>query len=124
MSLHPNEIEAANRAETTAILIRSGYRMYRSEADVHGDDLVTRVSDGEFRSVQMKSRPAVEWRRYGGRDIRSKALGAASAPGGTPQLYFRERELARRAFLIESLYLSVPHHKFEGPIGELRRPEY
>lgn len=39
------------------------------EADVNGEDLVIRASDGELRSVQMKGRPMVEWRRYGGRDI-------------------------------------------------------
>ena len=41
MPLTANEIEAANRAEATAILIRGGYRVYRPEADVSGEDLVS-----------------------------------------------------------------------------------
>jgi phosphoglycolate phosphatase-like HAD superfamily hydrolase len=40
-----NEIEAANRAEVTAILIRAGYRVYRPEADVSGKDLVIRIAE-------------------------------------------------------------------------------
>jgi hypothetical protein len=36
MPITANEIEAANRAEATAILIRHGYRVYRPEADVSG----------------------------------------------------------------------------------------
>ena len=62
-----NEIEAANRAEVTAILIRAGYRVYRPEADVFGEDLVIRIHEGELRSVQMKSRPLVHWKLYGGK---------------------------------------------------------
>jgi phosphoglycolate phosphatase-like HAD superfamily hydrolase len=48
-----NEIEAANRAEATAILIRAGYRVYRPEADVSGEDLVIRTpeAEGELRPV-------------------------------------------------------------------------
>lgn len=69
MALTSNEIEAANRAEATAILIRAGYRVYRPEPDVHGEDLVIGTPDGELHSVQVKRRPAVEWRRYGGRNI-------------------------------------------------------
>lgn len=67
--LTSNEIEAANRAEVTAILIRAGYRVYRPEADVSGEDLVIRIPEGELRLVQMKGRPTVDWRRYGGRNI-------------------------------------------------------
>lgn len=67
--MNSNEIEAANRAEATAILIRAGYRVYRPEADVSGEDLVVRTPDGKLRLVQMKSRPTVELRRYGGKDI-------------------------------------------------------
>ena len=62
-----NEIEAANRAEVTAVLIRAGYRVYRPEADVSGEDLVIRIPDGELRSVQMKARPLVHWKLYGGK---------------------------------------------------------
>lgn len=40
MPLSPNEIEAANHAEATALLIRYGYRVYRPEVDVSGEDLV------------------------------------------------------------------------------------
>lgn len=69
MPLKSNEIEAANRAEATAILIRAGYRVYRPEADVHGEDLVIRSPEGALQSVQMKGRPAVEWKRYGGKTI-------------------------------------------------------
>lgn len=63
------EIEAANRAEATALLIRAGFRVYRPEADVHGEDLVLRTRAGELRSAQLKGRPTVEWQRYGGRGI-------------------------------------------------------
>lgn len=64
-----NEREAANRAEVTALLIRSGFRVYRPEADVQGEDLVLRHPAGALRSVQLKSRPYVEQARYGGRGI-------------------------------------------------------
>ena len=67
--LTSNEIESANRAEATAILIRAGYRVYRPEADVSGEDLVIRTPEGQLRSVQMKARPVVELRRYGGHEI-------------------------------------------------------
>jgi hypothetical protein len=72
--LSSNEQEAANRAEVTALLIRSGYRVYRPEADVHGEDLVLRAppSDdlrpGDLRPVQLKGRPTVA-RKYGGKGI-------------------------------------------------------
>ncbi|HEV8413032.1 MAG TPA: hypothetical protein VGQ49_05525 [Bryobacteraceae bacterium] len=69
MPLKSNEIEAANRAEATAILIRAGYRVYRPEADVYGEDLIIRPPEGALRSVQMKGRPAVELKRYGGKTI-------------------------------------------------------
>jgi hypothetical protein len=38
IKLTANEIEAANRAEATALLIRVGYRVYRPEADCYGED--------------------------------------------------------------------------------------
>lgn len=63
------ELEAAHRAEATSLLIRAGYRVYRPEADVQGEDLVIRTPSGLLRSVQLKGRPTVEWARYGGRDI-------------------------------------------------------
>jgi hypothetical protein len=44
-----NELEAANRAEATALLIRAGYRVYRPEADGYGEDLG--VPDAERRAA-------------------------------------------------------------------------
>lgn len=35
IGLTSNEIEAANRAEAIALLIRAGYRVYRPEADCY-----------------------------------------------------------------------------------------
>ncbi len=64
-----NEIEAANRAEATALLIRAGYRVYRPEADAYGEDLILRDPTGELRAVQLKARPLVDWSRYGGKNI-------------------------------------------------------
>ncbi len=60
-----NELEAANRAEATALLIRAGFRVYRPEADCDGEDLVVRTPKGELLAVQLKSRPMVSWTRYG-----------------------------------------------------------
>ena len=67
--LTSREIEAANRAEATALLIRAGFRVYRPEADVHGEDLVVREPGGKLSAVQLKGRPTVEWARYGYREI-------------------------------------------------------
>src|SRR5262245_40635614 len=61
-----NEIEASNRAEATVLLIRAGYRVYRPEADCYGEDLVVRAPTGELRTVQLKSRPTVDKKRYDG----------------------------------------------------------
>lgn len=58
--------EAANRAEATALLIRSGYRVYRPEADIDGEDLVLRLPDGALIPVQLKPRVYVDGSRYGG----------------------------------------------------------
>jgi hypothetical protein len=66
IGLTSNEVEAANRAEATALLIRAGYRVYRPEADCYGEDLVVRTPTGELRAVQLKSRPSVDEKRYGG----------------------------------------------------------
>lgn len=63
--LSGNEAEAANRAEATALLIRAGYRVYRPEADCEGEDLVIRTPKGDLLAVQLKSRPTVDWNRYG-----------------------------------------------------------
>ena len=62
-------IEAANRAEATALLIRCGYRVYRPEADIEGEDLVLRLPKGKLLGVQLKSRPLVNWKHYGGCDL-------------------------------------------------------
>lgn len=61
--------EAANRAEATALLIRYGYRVYRPEADIEGEDLVLRLPTGMLLGAQLKPRPLVDWRRYGGRAL-------------------------------------------------------
>ena len=60
-----NEIEAANRAEATALLIRVGYRVYRPEADCYGEDLVLRTPSGKLRAVQLKSRMTENRNKYG-----------------------------------------------------------
>ncbi len=64
-----NELEAANRAEATALLIRNGYRVYRPEADCYGEDLILRTPSGELRAVQLKGRPAVDWKKYGKKSL-------------------------------------------------------
>ncbi|PYX00878.1 MAG: hypothetical protein DMG89_03260 [Acidobacteria bacterium] len=64
-----NEIEAANRAEATALLIRVGYRVYRPEADCYGEDLVLRTPSGKLRAVQLKSRMTVDRHKYGGTSL-------------------------------------------------------
>jgi hypothetical protein len=91
--LTSNEIEAANRAEATAILIRAGYRVYRPEADVSGEDLVIRTPVGDLRSVQMKSRPTVEWRRYGGRHIWMLFPDPKGPKPGIPWFFIKQDEL-------------------------------
>jgi hypothetical protein len=84
MKLSPNEQEAANRAEATALLIRSGFRAYLPEANVQGEDLVVRDPGSLLRSVPLKSRPCVDWSRYGGPrnrySITCPSLSLAAAP--------------------------------------------
>jgi len=63
--LTPNEIEAVNRAEATALLIRAGYRVYRPEADCDGEDLILRTPSGRFYPVQLKARPTVDLNKFG-----------------------------------------------------------
>ncbi len=91
--LTSNEIEAANRAEATAILIRAGYRVYRPEADVSGEDLVVRSPDGNLCSTQMKGRPAVDWSCYGGREIWMLFPDPAGAKPGRPWFFIKHDEL-------------------------------
>jgi len=74
--VNTQEIEAANRAEVTALLIRSGYRVYRPEADIDGEDLVLAMPEDskmtaprELIKVQLKGRALVDWRRYGNRAL-------------------------------------------------------
>ena len=88
-----NEIEAANRAEATAILIRAGYRVYRPEADVSGEDLVIRIPEGELRSVQMKGRPLVHWKLYGGKDMWMLFPDPTGDIPGRPWFFIKHDEL-------------------------------
>jgi hypothetical protein len=67
--LTTNEIEAINRAEATALLIRTGYRVYRPEADCYGEDLILRTPSGEFYPVQLKARPTVDLKKFGGKGL-------------------------------------------------------
>ena len=69
VKLTSNEIEAANRAEATALLIRAGFRVYRPEADCYGEDLVIRTPSGKLLTVQLKGRPTVNNPKYGAHDI-------------------------------------------------------
>lgn len=64
-----NLLEAANRAEVTALLIRAGYRVYRPEADTEGEDLVLRQPSGVLIAVQQKGRVHVERDKYAERNI-------------------------------------------------------
>jgi hypothetical protein len=65
IKLTSNEIEAANRAEATEILIRAGFRVYRPEADCYGEDLILRNPNGELLAVQLKSRWTVDQKYFG-----------------------------------------------------------
>jgi hypothetical protein len=73
--------EAANRAEATALLIRCEYRVYRPKADIEDEDLVVRDPAGMLSGVQLKGRPLVNWRRYGGRQLLMLFPSAPYAPG-------------------------------------------
>jgi hypothetical protein len=64
IELTPNEREAANRAEATEILIRAGFRVYRPEADCHGEDLILRKPNGDLLAVQLKSRWTVDQKYF------------------------------------------------------------
>ena len=61
--------EAANRAEVSVLLLRAGFRIYRPEADVEGEDLIIRRPDGRLFPVQMKARPLIDPGRYGEKDL-------------------------------------------------------
>jgi hypothetical protein len=88
-----NAIEAANRAEVTAILIRAGHQVYRPEADVSGEDLVIRIPEGELRSVQMKARPLVHWKLYGGKDMWMLFPDPTGDIPGRPWFFIKHDEL-------------------------------
>ena len=92
--LTSNEIETANRAEATALLIRTGYRVFRPEAACYGDDMILHTPSGELRSVRVKGRATVDVNRYG-----KKALWMLF-PGGRS-----DSETGRNWFL-------VPHDLF------------
>jgi len=62
-------MEAANRAEASALLIRLGYKVYRPEADDDGEDLILRSPEGGLITVQLKARLHAEWSKYGGKGI-------------------------------------------------------
>lgn len=64
-----NEIEAANRAEVMALLIRAGYRVYRPEADAYGEDLILRTPNKKLLPVQLKSRMTVNHSKYGNKGL-------------------------------------------------------
>jgi hypothetical protein len=64
--LTSNEIEAVNRAETTALLIITGSRVYRPEADFDGEGLILRTPSGEFYPVvQLKACPTLDLNKFG-----------------------------------------------------------
>jgi hypothetical protein len=77
-TLTSNELEAANRAEATALLIRAGYRVYRPEADGYGEDLVVRTPSGELLPLPLRSRPpARRTKRQEAHPIRSRRFRGA-----------------------------------------------
>lgn len=67
--MNSNTLEAANRAEATALLLRANFRVYRPEADVEGEDLIVRSPGGDLLAVQQKGRVHVEKARYGNKSI-------------------------------------------------------
>ena len=68
MKLHSKLVEAANRGEISAILIRNSYRVYMPDADVDGVDLVLRDPCGRIFAVQQKARPTCN-KKYCGKKI-------------------------------------------------------
>jgi len=98
--------EAANRAEATALLIRCGYRVYRPEADIEGEDLVIRTPAGAFVGVQLKSAAMVDLRRYGNRGLLLLFPSALFSP-----------EAPRQWFMIphDELYAWIKDHHGAAP---------
>lgn len=61
--------EAINLADVTALFLTKGYMLYRPEADVGGIDFLLSTPGQKILKCQLKSRPYVEWNRYGGKDL-------------------------------------------------------
>lgn len=80
-------IEAANRGEATSLLIRCGYRVYRPEADIAGEDLVIRTPEGVLHGVQLKSRAIVDQKKYGDLGLLMLFPGGRFVPD-TPRPWF------------------------------------
>lgn len=57
------------QSEATALLIPRGYRVYRPETCINGEDLVLRSPAGRLCDVQLEGRPYVEWQSYGDREL-------------------------------------------------------
>jgi hypothetical protein len=91
--LTTNEIEAVNRAEATALLIRTGFRVYRPEADCDGEDLILRTPRGEFHPVQLKARPTVDLNKFGKKGLWMLFPGPKTATGTTRSWYLVPHDL-------------------------------
>jgi len=96
--MRSNEIEAANRAEVTALLIRAGYRVYRPEADLDGEDLIIRRPARELLKVQQKARPSVDRVRYEKRDL-WMLFPDAGSPVTSRDWYLVEHDILLNYFL-------------------------
>jgi|SRR5580658_2188579 hypothetical protein len=105
IELTSNEIEAANRAEATELLIRAGFRVYRPEADCHGEDLILRTPTEELLPVQLKGRWTVD-QKYFGRSLWMLFPGEPYSPSG------------RRWFLVlhDELYKWVEQNHGHTPV--------
>lgn len=114
--LTSNEIEAANRAEITARLIRLGYRVYAPEVDSHGEDLVIRSPKNDLLSVQMKGRPTVNKNKYGGRRNIWMLF-----PDPTGQSFVREWYLIPHKILYK--WMRMKHGKASGWDGNWSDPK-
>lgn len=64
-----NEVEPANRAEITALLISGGYRVYRPEADIDGEDLILCTPAGRLVRAKQKPCRSVDHVRNEKRDL-------------------------------------------------------
>ena len=91
--LTTNEIEAVNRAEATALLIRTGFRVYRPEADCDGEDLILRTPRGEFHPVQLKARPTVDLNKFGKKGLWMLFPGPKAVTGTARSWYLVPHDL-------------------------------